>query len=227
MINWESIRYDVGRAEMDFEKLEILSSSIVPISPREDFKEIRNQLIEIRDYIFEKYEYDNANKLDYKFDLLFGLKMYQVLNENVGFTNRVATNDDIWRYLSICVIPDIVHSRWELNEERFYKSPRRIWLKALWWYIHLSWRGNEEETYNILKDNTTDTVVQLVERPGVGYHVEMYREIMYQYSFIQDSSREVFRRLLKLNTATILTTTPELVEGGIKKYVQDLYNAVV
>ncbi|MCD2478898.1 hypothetical protein [Mammaliicoccus lentus] len=227
MINWESIRYDVGRAEMDFEKLEILSSSIVPISPREDFKEIRNQLIEIRDYIFEKYEYDNANKLDYKFDLLFGLKMYQVLNENVGFTNRVATNDDIWRYLSICVIPDIVHSRWELNEERFYKSPRRIWLKALWWYIHLSWRGNEEETYNILKDNTTDTVVQLVERPGIGYHVEMYREIMYQYSFIQDSSREVFRRLLKLNTATILTTTPELVEGGIKKYVQDLYNAVV
>lgn len=227
MINWESIRYDVGRAEMDFEKLEILSSSIVPISPREDFKEIRNQLIEIRDYIFEKYEYDNANKLDYKFDLLFGLKMYQVLNENVGFTNRVATNDDIWRYLSICVIPDIVHSRWELNEERFYKSPRRIWLKALWWYIHLSWRGNEEETYNILKDNTTDTVVQLVERPGIGYHVEMYREIMYQYSFIQDSSREVFRRLLKLNTATILTTIPELVEGGIKKYVQDLYNAVV
>lgn len=227
MINWESIRYDVGRAEMDFEKLEILSSSIAPISPREDFKEIRNQLIEIRDYIFEKYEYDNANKLDYKFDLLFGLKMYQVLNENVGFTNRVATNDDIWRYLSICVIPDIVHSRWELNEERFYKSPRRIWLKALWWYIHLSWRGNEEETYNILKDNTTDTVVQLVERPGIGYHVEMYREIMYQYSFIQDSSREVFRRLLKLNTATILTTTPELVEGGIKKYVQDLYNAVV
>lgn len=227
MINWESIRYDVGRAEMDFEKLEILSSSIVPISPREDFKEIRNQLIEIRDYIFEKYEYDNANKLDYKFDLLFGLKMYQVLNENVGFTNRVATNDDTWRYLSICVIPDIVHSRWELNEERFYKSPRRIWLKALWWYIHLSWRGNEEETYNILKDNTTDTVVQLVERPGIGYHVEMYREIMYQYSFIQDSSREVFRRLLKLNTATILTTTPELVEGGIKKYVQDLYNAVV
>ncbi|MBW0768129.1 hypothetical protein [Mammaliicoccus lentus] len=227
MINWESIRYDVGRAEMDFEKLEILSSSIVPISPREDFKEIRNQLIEIRDYIFEKYEYDNANKLDYKFDLLFGLKMYQVLNENVGFTNRVATNDDIWRYLSICVIPDIVHSRWELNEERFYKSPRRIWLKALWWYIHLSWRGNEEETYNILKDNTTDTVVQLVERPGIGYHVEMYREIMYQYSFIQDSSREVFRRLLKLNTATILTTTPELVEGGIKKYVKDLYNAVV
>ena len=227
MINWESIRYDVGRAEMDFEKLEILSSSIVPISPREDFKEIRNQLIEIRDYIFEKYEYDNANKLDYKFDLLFGLKMYQVLNENVGFTNRVETNDDIWRYLSICVIPDIVHSRWELNEERFYKSPRRIWLKALWWYIHLSWRGNEEETYNILKDNTTDTVVQLVERPGIGYHVEMYREIMYQYSFIQDSSREVFRRLLKLNTATILTTTPELVEGGIKKYVQDLYNAVV
>ena len=78
-----------------------------------------------------------------------------------------------------------------------------------------------------MKDNTTDTVVQLVERPGIGYHVEMYREIMYQYSFIQDSSREVFRRLLKLNTATILTTTPELVEGGIKKYVQDLYNAVV
>nr|WP_263314753.1 hypothetical protein [Mammaliicoccus sp. Marseille-Q6498] len=226
MINWESIRYDVGRAQMDFEKLEVKATSLEPINYREDMKELREKLLLIRDDIFEKFEYDNANKLDYKFDLVFGLKLYQLLNEEIGFTNRVATNDEIWRYLSICVIPDIVHSRWELNAERFYKTPRRIWLKTMWWYIHLSWSGNEEDTFNILKNNTTDTVVQLVERPGIGYHTEMYREIMLQYSKVNDTSREVFRRLLKLNTATILTTSPELVEGGIKQYVKDLYNSV-
>ncbi|MEB8068152.1 hypothetical protein [Mammaliicoccus fleurettii] len=227
MINWENIRYDVGRAQMDFDKLEVFPKTIEPINPRKDFIIIREELLKARDVVFEKYDFDNENKLEYKFDLLFGLKVYQILNEEIGFVNRVASNDDVWRFLSISIIPDIVHSRWGFNEERFYKTPRRIWLKTIWWYIHLSWAGSVEETYNILKNNTTDTLAQLVERPSIGYHVDMYREIMLQYSDISDSSREIFRSILKLNTARILTTSPELVEGGIQQYVEDLYSSVV
>ena len=225
MINWESIIYDINKANKDFEKLQVNSTSVEPINPRNEFIELRQQLIKARDDIFEAHNLDKANKLEYSFDLLFGLEVYQILNEDIGFTNRVATNDDVWRYLSICVIPDIVHSRWSLNADHFYKISRRIWLKTIWWYIHLSWRGNKEDTYEILKDNSTDTILQLVERPGIGYYTEMYRELMLQYTNYEDKSRNLFRMVLKLNTARLLTISPELVEGGISGYVSSLFEA--
>ncbi|MFL0504199.1 hypothetical protein ACH0B5_00500 [Ureibacillus sp. 179-F W5.1 NHS] len=224
MINWENINYDVNKASMDFNKLVVHSTSIEPINPKAEFIKLRNLLIQARDEIFEEHDLDGANKLDYQFDLLFGLKIFEILNESIGFTNRVATNDDVWRYLSVCVVPDIVHSRWSLNADHFYRISRRIWLKTIWWYINLSWRGNINDTYEILKDNTTDTILQLVERPGIGYYTELYRELMMQYSHHEDTSRDLFRRVLKLNTARLLTTSPELVDGGIEGYVNDLFN---
>lgn len=207
----------------DYRELEINVDSVTPIKVKDEFLPLRNKLLEARDRIFEENGYDYKNKLDYKYDLLFGIELYSILNEKIGFTNRVATNDDVWRYLSICVVPDIVHARWGLNEDRYYKTPRRIWLKTIWWYIHLSWQNNKKDTYNILKNNTTDTIVQLVERPNLGYYVSMFRELMRQYKDIDDSSRSIFRRAMKLNTARLLTTSPELVEGGIKQYVKDLF----
>lgn len=226
MINWDSIIYDINKASKDFENLQVKSTSIEPINPREEFWELRSKFIEARDKIFEELDLDKADKLDYSFDLKFGLEAYRILNRDIGFTHRVAANDDVWRYLSICVIPDIVHSRWSLNPDHFYKISRRIWLKTIWWYIHLSWRGSFSATYEILKNNTTDTILQLVERPGIGYYVELNREIMYQYSTCKDKSRELFRRVLKLNTARLLTMSPELMEGGIKTYVADLFKTV-
>lgn len=227
MIRWGQIRYDINSAAHDFNKLQVQAEAVVPIKPRDEFLELRKQLIEARDEIFEQNNLDKANKLDYHFDLQFGLRLYEILNEQIGFTNRVATNDDAWRYLSICVIPDIVHSRWSLNADHFYKTPRRIWLKAIWWYIHLGWRGNAEETYEVLKENTTDTILQLVERPGIGYYIPMYREVLRQYAEVEDTSREIFRRVLKLNTARLVTTSPELVEGGIPAYVKDLFDTAL
>lgn len=223
MIHWENIRYDLNKASVDFAKLNVLDKTIEPISVKEEFEELRAEFIEARDEVFDKYNLDTSNKLDYHFDLVYGLKVYEILTQEVGFVNRVATNDDVWRYLSICVIPDIVHARWGLNDDHFYKTSRRIWLKTIWWYIDLSWRGNAEDTYEILKDNSTDTILQLVERPGIGYYNELYREIMLQYADLEDSSRNWFRRALKLNTARLITTSPELVDGGIKSYVADLF----
>lgn len=227
MINWDSIRYDIGAATRDFDKLEVKATSIEPINPRPELNEVRNKFIEARDELFEKYGFDSIDKLDYQFDLLFGLKVYQILTKEIGFTERVAANDDIWRYLSVCVVPDIVHSRWKLNADRFYKTSRRIWLKSIWWYINLSWTGTRRGTYDILKDNTTDTILQLVERPGVGYYTDMYRVLMLQYAQYDDSSRNLFRRVLKLNTARLLTTSPELVSGGIDAYVADLFTTIL
>lgn len=227
MIKWHQIRYDINSAKHDFDKLQIQADAVTPIQPRMDFSDLRKQMIQARDEIFEQNSLDNANKLDYNFDLLFGLRLYEILSENVGFTNRVATNDDVWRYLSICVIPDIVHSRWSLNADHFYKTSRRIWLKTIWWYIHLAWCGNVTETYEILKENTTDTILQLVERPGIGYYVPVYRELLLQYAKVEDPSREIFRRVLKLNTARLLTTSPELIEGGTSTYITGLFETAL
>jgi hypothetical protein len=226
MINWENINYDLNKAKKNFDKLTILSTEITPIDLKPEFKNLRSDILEARDNIFEKYNLDGAEKLDYRFDLYFGLELFQILNENIKFYNRVAMNDDVWRFLSIEVIPDIVHARWGFNEDHFFKTPRRIWLKTIWWYINLSWTGDKESTLELLEDNTTDTILQLVERPGIGYNIEMYRELMKQYKNYDDKSRNLFRRVLKLNTAKLLTTSPELMHGGISKYVSDLFEAV-
>lgn len=226
MINWENINYDLNNAKRDFDKLQVLSKEIAPIDVPNEFEELRQKLLKARDDIFKEYQLDGVEKLDYKFDLLFGIRLFEILNENIKFYNRDAMNDDLWRYLSIKLIPDIVHSRWGFNEDHYFKTSRRIWLKTIWWYINLSWTGNIERTYRLLENNTTDTILQLVERPGIGYNVEMYRELMKQYNSYSDSSRQLFRRVLKLNTARLLTTSPELVDGGIPQYVEDLFKAV-
>ncbi|PTI04138.1 hypothetical protein BU096_12770 [Staphylococcus xylosus] len=226
MINWENINYDLNNAKKDFDKLQVLSKEVAPIDVPNEFEDLRQKLLSARDDIFKEYQLDGVEKLDYKFDLLFGINLFEILNENIKFYNRDAMNDDLWRYLSIKVIPDIVHSRWGFNEDHYFKTSRRIWLKTIWWYINLSWTGNIESTYRLLENNTTDTILQLVERPGIGYNVEMYRELMKQYNSYSDSSRQLFRRVLKLNTARLLTTSPELVEGGIPQYVEDLFKAV-
>lgn len=227
MINWESIRYNSTEASKDFQNVSINISNVTPIKLSDDFIELRNELLTARDEIFTQYNLDVVNKLDYKFDLHFGIKLYQILNEKIGFTQRVASDDSIWMYLSIRVIPDVVHARWGLNEDHFYKMSRRIWLKTIWWYIHLAWMGDERSTYKLLENNNTDTILQLVERPGIGYYVDLYREIMLQYPKFKGTSRDIFRKVLKLNTARLITVSPELVEGGTQSYVSNLFKEVM
>ncbi|CDN46084.1 Uncharacterized protein BN871_KL_00030 [Paenibacillus sp. P22] len=161
----------------------------------------------------------------YVFDMYMGFTLYRVLKENYGFNERLAAQDEVWRYLSLEVLPDLVQERCGMNDDRFYKVPRRIWLRTIWWYIHLSWQGTEEETRYIVKDNSADEILQLVDRSGDGgYRVELTREIIRQLNI--DGNREVprlLRRVLKLNTARVKMIEPELAEGGIESYVADLY----
>lgn len=225
MLNWEQINYDITKSEIEYNSLNNMNPATIASNLNSEFKRIRELLIQARDDIFDEWHLDTAEKLGYDFDLLFAIRLYDILGLNNNFSNRAASNDDIWRFLSIRVIPDIVHSRWGMNEVR-YMTSRRIWLKNLWWYIHLSWNGDTERTYEILKNNTTDTVLQLVERPGVGYYISLYREIMLQYSCINDHGRTLFRKVLKLNTALLPVTYPELISGGIKEYVSYLFRKV-
>lgn len=170
---------------------------------------------------------NKGNNYAYQVDCKFGLKLYQLLNDNYNMTIRTASSEDVWRFLSVCVVPDLVQMRYGLDHpDRFWKKPKRIWLRVLWWYIHLSWQGDEESTFMVIKDNSTDEILQLVDRCGRdGFRIDLYREIMKQYAYMDISERRkerVFRRMMVLNTAKVQTIEPALVDGGEVQYVDDL-----
>lgn len=195
-----------------------------------DYIDIRNELLNAMkstafDLDIEKSKIQNAG---YEFDLLFGLKLFHILAINNKMNPRTASDDGVWRYISIHVVPDIVFLRWGLNPIRFWKESRRIWLKTLWWYIYLSWQGDSEKTFEVLKDNTTDEIVQLVERSGpFGYRVDLCRNIMAYYGSLGEEqkkrSSQIFRRVMKLNTARVKVVEPALLAGGEKEYVKELF----
>ena len=165
---------------------------------------------------------------EYKYDLLFGLQMYESLN----ISESTASDDKFWIYLSIFVVPEVVFWRWGPSaHDRFYNNPRRIWLKVIWWYIHLSWQGNRDTTFQILENNSTDIVVQLVERSGpYGYRVKLCRTIMKVFDeYCRKQGKEdriVFRKLMKLNTARLAVMEPALCEGEETGYVKQLFAAL-
>lgn len=171
-------------------------------------------------------EYKNV----YKFDCIFAIKLYSIfLNEEYQIKERIASNDGVWRYIQLCVVPEIIEDRWGINNiDRYYKISRRLYLKILWWYVYLSWNDNLEETKKIIMDdvNTSDTLAQLVERSGRnGYRVELYRAIM-KKKVEKKINTDEFRKIMVLNSARVKVINPYLVNGGINEYVDNLIKDV-
>ncbi|SFE86804.1 hypothetical protein SAMN05216378_4392 [Paenibacillus catalpae] len=201
-------------------------------TPAADYLELREELLQIEMEVKSELQISTPKGREYAYDLSFGLKLYQVLKK-YDMTEAIASDNQIWAYLGVAVIPDIVFKRWGAQaHDRFYQSPRRIWLKVLWWYIHLSWQGTEELTRKVLLTNTTDEVVQLVERSGnFGYRIKLCREIMLQYGQFDNETKtrsgQLFRRVMKLNTARLAVIEPALYEGEECGYVTDLFKEIV
>ena len=165
----------------------------------------------------------------YQLDLQFGLKLYMTLNQKYGMNVRSAATDGIWRYLCACVVPDLIEKRYGKDHpDRIWKKTKRLWLRVLWWYIYLSWQGTEEATETILHDNSTDEILQLVDRCGRGgYRVELCRELMRKNGTVDLSERrkkQLFRKTMVLNTARVQAIEPELTAGGNQGYVESLWN---
>ncbi|WP_418222767.1 hypothetical protein [Clostridium isatidis] len=191
---------------------------------------IRNRLLEI-EYETKK---ETPSGKSYHYDLQFGIKLYNYLSEEFSFSMRDASNDGIWRFLSILVIPDVVGRRWgHDNRTHYYSRSTRIWLRSLWWFIYLCWQGNAEETYIVLSNGSfsTDEILNLVERAGRGYDKELTREIARTYAGLSKEVREknksgrttLFRKVMKLNTSKCIVVEPALYENGIKGYVESLF----
>ena len=206
-----------------------------------EYADFRNALLAA----FQNASTVSGGKQDkYYVDLMVGLELYEQLLPENGFTNDKANNDGIWRYISVMVMPDITYMRYPkpenavrdagglLNHKRFYAATRRIWLKSLWWYIHLSWQGSRDATYNILKDNGIDDINKLIETPGKGYRFELYRKLMYVYGTrvpkeLKASKYDFFAKMTQLNNAKCVSIEPSFYSGGIDKYAVDLVEEIL
>lgn len=189
----------------------------------ESYTDLRKHVIEV----FEQYK----NSGDYELDLRVGLCLYAELNAKTGFNNVMANDDDVWRYLSCIVFPDITYLRYpdpkkddiRLNQKRFYAHTRRIWLKTLWWYVHLSWQGSENATYKVLEKFGIDTIGHLIERTGKGYRLPLYRQLMKEYAGVENRTAKLFNSIQKQNLVNCRTVEPALTEGAENGYVKRLF----
>ncbi len=168
---------------------------------------------------------------EYCQDFEFALRLYEIFSQGYyAMAPRIAANPRIWSYISIRIVPEIIKERWP-NEsswnDHFFRKSNRIYLKALWWYVYLSWQGNIDDTRRVLENNSADTIVQLVERAGHhGYRTNLYREIMRRYFLLGESERNMqyFRKVMKLNTARIVSIEPEMAYNGVEGYVEELFD---
>lgn len=195
------------------------------------YKDFRTELVEC----FKAALQESGGKMSYTIDLRMGIKIYELLNPRNGFTNVHANDDDIWRYISVCVMPDITYLRYpkpeqgslRINQKRFYSHTRRIWLKTLWWYVHLGWQGTSEKTFEVLKNNGTNIISHFIERPGKGYRPKLFRSMMYVYSTLPTQKDTIFRAAAKMNLAKCVTVEPALTVGGEDAYTAELFRQIV
>lgn len=199
----------------------VKSDAFLPDISSPEMEEVRRQLLTIVSL------YDSTARSNVSgpgaYDMKVGLALYRVLAE-AGMDIRTAADDGWWRFLSLRVLPDLVKSRWDSAPPvRYWKGRSRIWLRAMWWTVHLTWQGSEESTRKVLDSVTTDTVVQLVERPGKGgFRIDLTR-LIFKTRRLRKPSQDQFRAIMKLNTAQIVLKEPLFCEGGLFGYVDALF----
>jgi len=216
---WKSMPQDIG----DKYLIEYVPSKKLP----PEYREMRNRL---------KSMYDNSflashNKIDYFFDLNFGMQLYTYLSIELEMTPVEAAQDQYWIYIQMEVVPDIIYRRYPpkpenplINDKRFWKNSWRLYLKTLWWYIYLSWSGSEEKTLKVLSHS--EDISQLVERSGRGgFRVDTTRAIMLALSRVEEIHHDsrLLGRVLKLHSSYCAMMEPELMDCSLEEYAEKLF----
>jgi len=196
---------------------------------------------ELRTVLVEAFNRAGGNTLPsrkmYPVDVEVGLDLYEYLAAN-GFSEAEAADDDIWRFVSIKVIPDLTYLRYpdpekavveaggRINRKRFFLAKRRIWISTLWWYVHLSWQGDKESTRKVIEGNGSNIISHFIETPGRGYRTSLYRSLMKKFSNTKEKNDNLFRSVAKLNGAECRNIEPDLLPGGVSEYCDRLFEKV-
>lgn len=199
-----------------------------------EYTDLRARFLEI-ERTARKFSASSKSRRTYLFDLEFGLQMYAYLCES-GFGIWEAADNGCWAFISIRVLPDIVYRRWGgYNEDRFYKRNMRLWLKSLWWYIHITETAENEEfdidaTRDMLFENSQDIIYLLLDHVGDGFRDSFYHQLMKKYSQICKSGKikgnreDFFRAVMLQHQISSAVVDPVLADE--KAYVESLYNRV-
>ena len=209
----------------------------------EEYEEFRKALIDVKNSFLDKYNITNLGGKNTKarFDMEIGLKLYELTSAGkYKMTLRDSSDNSIWWYISLFVVPDLVYFRHNYGKEEktgnrlhadsFYAKTRRIWLKTLWWYVFLSLQFDDKGTADLDKTrktiiwSSTDNILQVVDRAGLGYIPELTRSIIRRYFSSQDNKNmddELLRKVMKMNTAKSKVQNPILI--GIDEYVNSLF----
>ena len=196
-----------------------------------DCEELRNKLL---------LAYDKAkqNKIsDYRVDIKFGIELFDILDKALWFTKSLASNYDFWRYISICIIPEIIFDRFGDIPSHFYEKNVRIYPSTIYWYINIFKKESKEKTFDYLSLPcfSTDTILQTIERTGNETNVDVLREILNQYSKLEIKKikenycpiNKFLRRILIQHMARSLVIIPEFYDGGIEGYVKMLIDSIL
>ena len=229
-MNWKNLTKSESKLIVD---QAIEEERMIPSIIDVEYKELHDMIYSAFDKALDvlniqKEDLSNSNS-KYKFDCYFGKELYKIFNiEKYKIGEREASNDDMWRYIQIKIVPDLIYYRWKDNiVPRIYAQSNRLYLKTLWWYYYLSFNNDLEHTCELLlyPCNSTDTIVALVERCGrKGYRLDLYREIMKQKSE-NGIGIDEFRKLMVLNSAKIKNINPALTSRGIMGYVEELISS--
>ena len=196
----------------------------------------------IRAFFLRKYNLlKTANYKSYDIDLELGLAFYEFMNGQKDFNEYYASKYEFWETIAVEVIPDVIADRFGVQSaEHFYKKGSRVYPYVLYWYIHLSWQGDSSKTKEMLKNNTTDEILQLVERTSkIGVNLDFYRCLMREYqepcyaslkqkvssrARVLNKNFTLFRLVMIKNTEKLMVFRPETYPGGIVGYTKMLFD---
>ena len=212
---------------------EELSNSRDPFSNFSDghlnewYRSMRVELIRLFDEADSKCI--SLSRHAYDFDLSLAISLYGYMAE-LGMTPIEASNDNVWRYIQMKVIPDQISRRWSpdngsIRDDRFWKKPWRIYLKILWWYVYLSYNESLDHTMELLKYNSSNDISQLVERSGEGFRVEYIREIMRRFGELPPEchGKDTLSHILMMNNIMCTRIDPELNGLSVEAHVDELF----
>jgi hypothetical protein len=84
------------------------------------------------------------------------------------FASGEALRDDVWAFIAVVALPDVVYWRFGTSPERYLGGIRNTF-QRLWLRGKLFDRGNESsDRWGLLEKLTEDAFVQIVERPSIG-----------------------------------------------------------
>ena len=198
-----------------------------------DLSEKESKLKSDIEFELSKIQYDKKHRYDY--DVKMGAALYVSFNKNkIGL--RQLSDKNFWEYMSIKILPKYVFERHNLEEHRYFAKPslNRVWLYSSWCYFNLSFNNNVDDTIKMLSSNnfSTDTILNLVDRKGDGYNIELYRKIIKAYSNVDTKksdkgldAQHTFRFIMVLITAHSGIIEPKFYKDGINGYVNYIFDS--